>query len=95
MPTFTATQTHAGQYRRYGDIYNEWVVLTDAGEAEAVEWCLAHLCGKSIPNEHDFRKGAEPGGDKWGDPAYYFAGYYSLRKIQGGYHFTRVLPYCD
>lgn len=95
MATFTANQTHAGQYKRYGDTFNEWDVLTDAGEAEAVEWFFSNITGKSIPEEKEFNKNTHSGGEKSGDYAYYFAGYYYVRPIPGGWHFTRVYPYCD
>ena len=96
MPTFTANQTHAGQYRRYGDTFNEWDVLTDADEAEATAWCLENLAKKEIPSKAEwlahYRSDAEHDHDFY---SRYFAGYYTIAPITGGYHFTRVYPYCD
>ena len=93
--TFTAKHTHSGQYKRYGDSYFEWDVTTDADEASAAEWCLHNLAKPDLPRYDVFRKATMSGGEKSGDYSYYFRGYYTIRPITGGYHFTICKPYTD
>lgn len=97
MPTFTATQTHTGQYRRYGDTFDEWDVMTDASEPEATAWCLDNLAkNRGLPSKtvwlSDYRNNENHDHDYY---SRYFSGYYTISAIPGGYHFTRVRPYCD
>ena len=94
MPTFTATMTHSGQYRPYGDTFNEWDVTTNASKEEAIAWCLDNLAKKETPSKEewlsDYRSNTDRDHDYY---ARYFAGYYTISTIPGGYHFTRVIPY--
>ena len=78
MPTFTATQTHAGQYRRYGDTFNEWDVMTDASEPEATAWCLNNLAkNEDLPSRAAWSAGSRSDTDRDHDYySRYFAGYH-------------------
>ena len=90
-----AKQTHCGQHRRYGDFYREWEVKTDLPQGEVIEWCFENLYKRRVPHASEWHVNIRVGGEKDGDPGYYFAGYYSIRKIDGGYEFTICEPYAD
>ena len=93
---FIAKQTHAGQYKPYGDTFYEWDIETDLPEKEATEKCFEELLnGKKVPHSLDWHANIRIGGKKDGDYGYYFAGYYTMKKTSTGYHFTKVSPFTD
>ena len=90
-----AKQIHSGQYKKYGDYIQEWEVKTDQTEEEAVEWCLTNLVRRRVPPKAEWQANIVRGGAKDGDMGYYFAGYYTITPIEGGFKFTTAEPYCD
>lgn len=92
---FKATRTHAGQYKPYGDSFNEWDILTDATQEETVEWCFSNLYKRRVPPSAEWHANIRTGGKMSGDYGYYFAGYYDIKPIPGGFHFTICEPYAD
>ena len=90
-----AKQTHCGQYKRYGDFYREWAIQTDMGREETVNWCFENLYKRRVPTSEEWHKEIRVGGGHAGDYSYYFAGYYTISKIEGGYKFTICEPYAD
>lgn len=89
-----AKQTHCGQYKRYGDFFREWEIMTNLPEEEVIEWCFENLLKRKVPPEREWHANII-GGEKNGDYRYYFAGYYSISKIDGGYKFVVCVPYTD
>ena len=93
---FKATSTHCGQYKRYGDFFREWDIETDLPEEEALEKCFDKLYrGRRVPPSGEWHANIRSGGAKSGDAAYYFAGYYTMKKTETGYHFTICEQYAD
>jgi cytochrome oxidase Cu insertion factor (SCO1/SenC/PrrC family) len=94
---FKAMETHMGQYKRYGDSFREWDVLTDSTDkAEVLEYCFENLYKRRVPESVEYHQNIRHGSGKHaGDANYYFAGYYELAKINGGYHFKVCEPYAD
>lgn len=92
---FEAKQTHCGQYKRYGDFFRVWEVKTDKSKEETVDWCFENLYKKRVPESAEWHKNIQYGGAKSGDMEYYFAGYYSVKAIDGGFEFTVCTPYDD
>ena len=92
---FKAKQIHCGQYRRYGDFYRVWEVKTDRSKKETVEWCFANIYKRRVPEQAEWRRNISDGGAHRGDMGYYFAGYYSICEIEGGFKFTICEPYAD
>ena len=90
-----AKQTHCGKYRPYDDFHREWEVTTDLPEEEVIEWCFENLHKHRVPPSGEWHANIRSGGEKDGDYGYYFAGYYSIRKINGGYKFVICEPYAD
>jgi hypothetical protein len=93
----TATQVHSGQYRRYGPFYREWEVKTDStDEKEVLEYCWTNLYKhRRLPDSKEWHANIQVSGAKFHDASYYFAGYYTLEKIPGGYKFTVCEPNTD
>ena len=89
----TAKQTHRGQYHPYGDTFYEWDVQTAAGREEVAEWCFVNLYTRRLPYYTEWLRNIGYSGEKYGDMGYYFAGYYRLDPIDGGYKFVVCLPY--
>lgn len=92
---FKATQTHVGQYRRYGDFFREWNIETECTESETLEWCFNNLYTGRVPSSEEWHKEIRINGGHHGDYSYYFAGYYSILPIKGGYKFIVCEPYTD
>ena len=94
---YKATSVHCGQYKRYGDFFRVWEIETENEDEEAVlNFCFENLYKGKVPSESEWRVAIKYGtGEKSGDAAYYFAGYYKLERIEKGYKFTICEPYCD
>lgn len=98
---FKAEQTHSGQYRPYGDSFYEWDIQTDETKEEVLKKCFdllrSHGYGMSLslPEKSEWKKNVRHGGPLQYDYGYYFAGYYELKKIENGYHFTVCEPFAD
>lgn len=90
-----AKQTHYGQHKRYGDFFSEWEIITDLQEDEVIEWCFANLYNHRVPPSGEWHANIRYGAEKSGDAAYYFAGYYSIEKIDCGFKFIICEPFCD
>ncbi len=90
-----AKQTHCGQYKRYGDFFRVWNIKTDLPEEQAVEWCFQNLYPRKVPASAEWHANICYGGSKFSDAGYYFAGYYSMKEIDGGFEFSICEPYAD
>lgn len=88
-------QIHCGQYKRYGDFFRIWTVQTDLSKNEAIEWCLQNLYKRTIPPSEEWHLNIRYGGTRYDDAGYYFAGYYSMEEIDGGFKFTVCEPFAD
>lgn len=84
---FKVEQKHSGQYRRYGDSFYEWDIETDESKEAVIDYCLTNLAKINLPSEDVWRKN-----QRTSDMAYYFRGYYKLKKTEYGYYFTYVRP---
>jgi len=95
---FEATKTHSGQYKRYGDSYYEWDIITDLPEERVLEKMFYDVCKieKDPPPHYDeWSKNIKVGQSREFDYGYYFSGYYKIDKTDFGYHFTICHPYTD
>ena len=90
-----AKQIHCGQYRRYDDFYRVWEIETDEPQEKVLEYCFSELHKRKVPEYGEWHHAVKFGGERDGDMAYYFAGYYRLEEIESGYKFTVCEPYCD
>lgn len=91
-----AKQTHCGQYKPYGDSFRIWNVQTDLPQDEVVKWCFEKLYyGKVLPIHAEWKANIAYGAPHSSDPGYYFAGYYAIREIDGGFEFKVCEPFCD
>lgn len=89
-------QIHCGQYKPYGDFFRVWEVKTDNEQKEEVlKFLFENVYKRNVPPEAEWRANIRYGGEKFSDPGYYFAGYYRLDKIDGGYKFTICEPFAD
>lgn len=96
---FEFKKTHSGQYKRYGDSFYEWDIKTDLHKDEVLQKCFKDICKLkddiSYPEFKEWQKNICIDGEKRDDIGYYFHGYYTLKEIEGGYHFTVCHPYTD
>lgn len=94
---FKSKQTHCGQYKPYGDFFIVWEVETEYTEKDTVlDYCFENLYKRKVPESAEYHRNIRYGtGEKSGDANYYFAGYYTLEKIFGGYRFTVCEPFAD
>ena len=91
-----AKQTPCGQYKRYGDFFRVWTIKTDLPQEEVVAWCFENLYhGRVLPCSGEYHSNIRYGGPKFNDAGYYFRGYYTIEKIDGGYKFTICEPFAD
>jgi hypothetical protein len=90
-----AKQTHCGQYKPYGDFFRVWNIQTDLPKEDVVKWCFENLYKRILPSAGEFRLNICYGAPKWNDPGYYFAGYYSIKEIEGGFEFSVCEPFAD
>lgn len=90
-----AKQIHCGQYKPYGDFFRVWNVQTDLAQGEAIEWCFQNLYKRRVPPSGEWHANIRYGAPKSSDAGYYFAGYYSVDVIEGGYKFTICEPNAD
>lgn len=89
-------QIHCGQYKRYGDFFRVWEVKTDSkNKEEVLNYLFENVYKRKVPCSGEWHANVRYGGEKSSDPGYYFAGYYTLEEIEGGYKFTICEPYCD
>lgn len=94
---FKTKRTYCGQYRPYGDYFRVWEIETDCEDKEQVlDFCFTELYEKRIPPKAEWSAEIRIGsGSHAHDPAYYFAGYYKLTKIENGYEFKICEPFAD
>ena len=92
---FTARQVHCGQYRKYDDFYRKWEIETSEGREATLEYCFTELHKWRVPESAEYHAKIRQGGEEYDNEGYYFAGYYTLAEIKGGYLFTVCEPYCD
>lgn len=91
---FKATQTHVGQYRRYGDFFREWDIETDLTEEQMLNEFFNTVYRHKVPEIKEYKERINS--DKRNDFTYYFNGFYEARqKNDGTYHITICEPYCD
>lgn len=90
-----AKQTHCGQYKRYGDFFRVWKIQTDMSKDEVIKWCFENLYKRIVPPSGEWHANIRFGGPKRNDANYYFAGYYSIEEIDGGFEFKICEPYAD
>ena len=90
-----AKQIHCGQYKPYGDFFRVWNVQTDMTKEEAIKWCFENLYKRIVPPSGEFHANIRYGGPKSNAPGYYFAGYYSIEEIEGGFKFSICEPFAD
>lgn len=98
-------QTECGQSERYGDFYRTWEIEPEGETSEQIlDECLKRFTNPKpyrdsddspFPDTTEFHKRIQYGGDKWGDMAYYFRGYYTFTENDGKYVFTKVEPFAD
>lgn len=89
-------QIHCGQYNRYGDFFRVWEVKTDNKNTEEVlNYLFENVYKRKVPPKDEWRANIRYGGNEFHNPGYYFAGYYSLDEIDGGYKFTICEPFAD
>ena len=92
---FNTKQTQCGQYKRYGDFYRVWEIQTEASKEETFEYCFSELHKRRVPQRAEYMNNIKYGAKEWSNADYYFAGWYSLSEIDGGYKFTVCEPYAD
>lgn len=94
---FKAKRTHCGQYRPYGDFFRVWEIETNCEDEEKVlDFCFTELYTRRVPSKAEWSAEIRIGsGSHAHDPAYYFAGYYTLTKIENGYEFKICEPFAD
>lgn len=89
-------QIHSGQYRPYGDSFYVWQVETDCKDKEEIlKYLRENLKIGNLPEEKEFKDSIKFGNENFGNPSYYFRGYYKLEEIGIGYQLTVCEPYCD
>ena len=97
----TAKRIHAGQYQRYGDWFEVYEVTSDAPitEQDVIEWSKENLSEwrpEDLPHHDEWSENITYGGPRWGDPEYYFTGYYTIRKQgENTYEVSICRPYAD
>ena len=77
--------THQGQRRRYGDVYYEYVILSDKPASEVEEYCKQHVYKCNLTTEQ-YLKDAR-GGCDFGD---LFRLNYEFKERAPGKYFYRV-----
>lgn len=94
---FKVKHIHDGQYKRYGDYFRVWEIETDCEDKEQVlDFCFTELYKKRVPSKAEWSAEIRMGsGSHAHDPYYYFAGYYTLTKIENGYEFKICEPFAD
>ena len=90
-----AKETWRGQKAAYGDYIVEWEIKTSEPEENVRKWCLSTLTAKPLPDVAEWSQKIGYGNKHFGDLDYFFAGYYALRRIEGGYLFEIHYPYAD
>lgn len=89
------TQIHCGQRERYGDFFRVWEIKTNKSKDEVLEYLWTNVYKRRVPHKAEWTLNIRYGGEKYGDFGYYFAGYFTLAEINGGYIFTVCEPYAD
>lgn len=94
---FKAKRTHCGQYRPYGDFFRVWEIETNCEDEEKVlDFCFTELYTRRVPPKAEWSAEIRIGsGSHARDCGYYFAGYYTLTKIENGYEFKICEPFAD
>ena len=97
---FKAKKTHSGQYKRYGDSFYEWKVISDLPKEEVLHKCFTDLAKSEYPTKQEWVKNIN--GEMKNNMGYYFHGYYTFTKSffdvddnADGYYFTVCHPYTD
>lgn len=84
---FIVTHAYSGQASPYKDYLREWYIKTDATKEETIEYCFNNLYMHRLPSRSDWEKGIGIN-----CPSDYWAGYYYIDTISGGYRFTICQP---
>lgn len=85
-----------GQYKPYGDTFQVWELKTDEESKEHVLRYIRESVHKAdIPTCREWIANVRYGGEHYHDPAYYYRGCYSMKKIDGGYRYTFKEPFYD
>lgn len=89
-----AKQKHIGQKSNYSGFFAEWQITTDCSKADTVKWCFDNLDIKPKPEHSEWLKKIknEDGSKNW---SYYYAGYYTIKKIPDGFLFTVYAPHAE
>ena len=89
-----AKRIFSGQKKRYGDYIREWEIMTDCMKEVVLEWIFNNLGIKRVPEYKEWQKNFrnEDGSTNY---SYYFAGYYIIKPMDGGFLFTVYEPYAD
>lgn len=97
---FKAKRIHSGMYRRYGDSFYEWEVISDLHKEEVLQKCFLDLAKAEYPTREEWINNIN--NEKKDDMSYYFHGYYTFTKSffdldnnANGYYFTVCHPYTD
>lgn len=94
--SFESRETYCSQYKPYGDFFRVWEIETDEEKDKVLEYCFTNLYKCRVPESSEWHKNIRFGtGLKSGDANYYFAGYYSLEKVDNGFKFTVCEPFAD
>jgi hypothetical protein len=89
---FDVKSTHAGQKRRYGDSFFEFVVKSDKTESEVLKYCTESVRTCNLKTA-DYLANERIKGRPFGD---HFRHNYEFRKVRDGEYFYRVsAPSCD
>lgn len=97
---FEAKRTHSGQYKRYGDSFYKWEVISDLPKEEVLSKCFTDLAKAKYPTKEEWWRNIA--NEKRYDMRYYFHGYYTFTEAffdvdagANGYYFTVCHPYTD
>jgi len=89
---FDVKSTHAGQKRRYGDSFYEFLVNSDKPESEVKKYCTENVRECSLTTS-DYLANERVRVKDFGD---HFRPNYEFKKIKDGEYFYRVTsPSCD
>lgn len=84
--TYKVEWIHAGQYRPYGDSFYVATVITDDTNPDSILELMKSCYNNDVPLKKDWNP------NDFGD---YFAGYCEIESIDGGFKYTKCLPYDD
>lgn len=89
--TLEVKKTHGGQYRAYGDTYDEWEIHTNAPDFNMIKSEVFQLC--NIPrNTKDYIAWQQSSQSSISE---YMKGYYSVSPTKYGFKLKFIQPYDD